>query len=278
METIAIGLAGLAGTAGAIACVIAWKRGASIPPALAVAAVALPAAVGLLAAQLAVVAAGAAANAPALATVAPHLVTALFCRELAFYAALVPALCLSIGGIAALRARELRAGPWLRGVLVFAPVFLLPLVHGIVRDQMDYALLRVVAYLLLIVIGAAVSATAAESHVDARVVIVVAGALVVAVGEAAALAVHVMALMQDLAQIGAVTRGILDVAIRDINSGLVWLTLTAAWAGVAAIVTVVRTAGPVTARRRALVALLWLAPVPLAFLAGDVAGVLLTVV
>jgi len=275
MEMIAIAAAGLVGSAGALVCVVAWHRGARVSPALAVATVALPAVVGLLAAQMALSGATAAAQGPALAVVAPHVAVALVSRELAFFAALVPALCLVIGScILALRAGEVRRRPWALILLALLPVVVLPVVHAVLYHQIDFGLIRAGAYGVLAVSVAGVVSVKG----NARVAVPIAMALVVAVGEAAALAVSYIELLQEIGQLGAVSRDGLDLAVQEISGGMVWLTVTAGWAGVAAIVAVMRNAGTGTARTHALVALLWLAPVPLAFLAGNVTELLLTVV
>ena len=110
MEMIAIAAAGLVGAVGAVVCLVAWQRGAAVPPVVAIAAVAMPAVVGLLSAQTAL--SGVATpggEAPALALVVPHVAITLVSRELAFFAALVPALCLSVGSFfVAVRAGEVR--------------------------------------------------------------------------------------------------------------------------------------------------------------------------
>lgn len=256
-------------------CLVAWRRGIRVAPALAIATVALPALVGLLAAEMALSGAATSAAAPELAVIAPHIAVALVSRELAFFAALVPALCLAIGSfVVALRSGETRVAPWALSALALLPVVALPVVHGVLHHMISFGLMRSAGYLVLAVTGAAVMST--ES--DARIAVPISIALVVAVGEAAGLAVDTMALYRELSQLGAVSREGMDLAVQEITGGMIWLTLAAAWAGVAAIVAVVINAGTGPARTRALVALLWLAPVPLVFVAGNVTGILLTVV
>lgn len=275
MGMIAIGVAGVVGSLGALVCVLAWHRGTRVAPALAVATVALPALVGLLAAEMALSSATGAAQAPALAVIAPHIAAALVSRELAFFAALLPALCLTLGCcVAALRAGETRVTPWMLSTLASLPVVALPVVHGLLHDVIGFGLLRSAGYLVLAVTGAAAMSTRSE----ARVAVPIAFALVVAVGEAAGLAVSSMELLREISQLGAVSREGLDLAVQEITGGLFWLTLAAGWAGVAAIVAVALRAGTGPERTRALVALLWLAPVPLVFLAGNVTRIFLTVV